>query len=431
MIAIWIISFWQSLGSPKKFNLVELGAGNGEMMKIIIESFQNFPLFLESCNLMIHEKSPTLINIQKKKLIKNKIKWIPNINKINKDPSIFIANEFFDAIAIKQFNKKKSLWFEKFVNLENSKRPFFFEKRADIKKIEKKIKFKISQNQNFIEYSKLGLNYLKDISNIIKKNTGGLLLIDYGYTDKKMKNTLQAVSNHKFANILSNIGNVDITHNINFNIFEKFVKQMNGLKTNLTSQKDFLTKLGIKERAEIISKNKNFTKKSDIYYRVERLINKKQMGHLFKVMLIKNENNNFKLGSKLIKSKRLLKQKKITSEVCTHHLWFNNEDYFEKGSKIKWNPAIKTKKDQETFLKQLYFGGGCINDTVIHVAGKSLPFGGVGTSGIGSYHGAKSFECFSHQKGIVKRGTWIDVPIRYAPYASKLPFIKKLFKFIS
>ena len=122
------------------------------------------------------------------------------------------------------------------------------------------------------------------------------MLIDYGYTDKKMKNTLQAVSNHKFANILSNIGNVDITHNINFNIFEKFVKQMNGLKTNLTSQKDFLTKLGIKERAEIISKNKNFTKKSDIFYRLERLINKKQMGHLFKVMLIKNENNKFKLG---------------------------------------------------------------------------------------------------------------------------------------
>ena len=59
MIAIWIISFWQSLGSPKKFNLVELGAGNGEMMKIIIESFQNFPFFLESCNFMIHEKSPT------------------------------------------------------------------------------------------------------------------------------------------------------------------------------------------------------------------------------------------------------------------------------------------------------------------------------------------------------------------------------------
>ena len=68
MIAVWIISFWKSLGAPKKFNLVELGAGNGEMMKIFIESFQNFPLFLKSCNLIIHEKSPVLIKIQKKKI---------------------------------------------------------------------------------------------------------------------------------------------------------------------------------------------------------------------------------------------------------------------------------------------------------------------------------------------------------------------------
>ena len=68
MIAIWIISFWQSLGCPKKFNLIELGAGNGEMMKILIESFKNFPNFLNSCNFIIHEKSPSLIKIQKKKI---------------------------------------------------------------------------------------------------------------------------------------------------------------------------------------------------------------------------------------------------------------------------------------------------------------------------------------------------------------------------
>ena len=102
IIAIWIISFWQSLGSPKKFNLIELGSGNGEMMKILIESFQNFPVFLKSCNFIIHEKSPSLIRIQKKKLVKAKVVWITNINKIKKFPSIFVANEFFDAIAIKQ-----------------------------------------------------------------------------------------------------------------------------------------------------------------------------------------------------------------------------------------------------------------------------------------------------------------------------------------
>jgi NADH dehydrogenase [ubiquinone] 1 alpha subcomplex assembly factor 7 len=296
MIAIWIISFWQSLGSPKKFNLVELGAGNGEMMKILIESFQNFPIFLNSCNFIIHEKSPSLIKIQKKKLDKTKIVWISKISKIKTNPSIFVANEFFDSIAIKQFIKKEDLWFEKFVNFKNPKKAFFFEKKINIKKIEKQIKFKISQNQNFIEYSKLGLNYLKDISKVIKINQGGLLLIDYGYDDRKMKNTLQAISNHKFANILDNIGNVDITHNINFNLFKKIIKNIGALKIDFTTQREFLIKMGIKQRAEIISKNKNFLKKTDIYYRLKRLIDEKQMGNLFKVMLIKNQKNNFRQG---------------------------------------------------------------------------------------------------------------------------------------
>ncbi len=296
MIAIWIISFWQSLGCPKKFNLIELGAGNGEMMKVLIESFQNFPTFLNSCNFLIHEKSQTLIKLQKEKLFKNKIKWISKIEKINKDPSIFIANEFFDALPIKQFKKRNDLWYEKFVNLKNPKKIFFFEKRKDMNKFEKKIDFKISKNQKFIEYSELGLTYLEKISKIIKKNSGGLLLIDYGYTDKKMKNTLQGVSKHKFANILDNIGNVDITHNINFELFKKYTKKLGGLKNNLTTQKNFLIKMGIKQRAETISKKQNFIKKADIYYRLKRLTSENQMGNLFKVMLIQNQKNKFKLG---------------------------------------------------------------------------------------------------------------------------------------
>jgi len=298
MIAIWIFSFWQSLGSPKKFNLIELGAGNGEMMKDLIETFQSFPVFLKSCNFIIHEKSPSLTKIQKKKLIKTKIKWISKIGKIKKIPCIFIANEFFDALAIKQFEKKNNLWFKKFVNLKNFNKAFFFEKKIDIKKVEKKINYEISSNQNFIEFSELGLNYLKVVSQIIKKNKGGLLIIDYGYTENKMKNTLQAISNHKFSNILENIGNSDITHNINFNLYKKFIKNMKGLESIVTTQREFLLKLGIGQRAEILSKNKNFSKKADIFYRLNRLIDEKQMGHLFKVMLIKNKNNKFELGFK-------------------------------------------------------------------------------------------------------------------------------------
>ena len=296
MISVWSIEFWKSLGSPKRFNLIELGAGNGEMMKDIIETFQNFPDFFNCCNFVIHEKSPLLIKIQKRKLIKNKITWIDKISKIKKLPSLFLANEFFDAMAIKQFTKKNDLWFEKFVRFENKKKVFFFEKKTNIKKIEKKFNFEISKNQNFIEYSELGLEYLREISKIIKKNTGGLLIIDYGYNNKKMKDTLKGVSNHKFANIFDDIGNTDITHNINFDLFRKFIKHIGNLESNLTSQKKFLLKMGINNRAELISKNLNFLEKANIFYRLRRLTDERYMGSLFKVMLIKNKKNKFNLG---------------------------------------------------------------------------------------------------------------------------------------
>ena len=296
MIAIWIISFWQNLGSPKNFNLIELGAGNGEMMKILIESFQNFPNFFNSCDIFIHEKSKELIKIQKKKLKKNNISWLYNFDDLKNRPSIIVANEFFDSLAIKQFIRLENEWFERFVGIKDRKNPFFFDKKIDMKKFEKKINYKISNNQNFIEYSNIGINYLKKISKIIKKNQGGILIIDYGYFDDKMKNTLQAISNHNYSNILRNIGNSDITHNINFNLFKKIIKKIGGLSESTTNQKKFLIKMGIKQRAEIISKNLPFSKKADIFFRLKRLIDENQMGDHFKVMFIKNRNNKFNLG---------------------------------------------------------------------------------------------------------------------------------------
>ena len=296
MIAVWVVNFWQNLGSPKNLNLIELGAGNGEMMKILIESFKNFPNFFNSCNIYIYEKSPLLIKIQKKNLKGNSIIWLTNINKIKKNPTIFIANEFFDSIAIKQFIKIENSWFERYVKMKNKTRAFFFDKKFNMKTFEKKIKFQISYKQNFIEYSELGVKYLEIISKIIKKNNGGILIVDYGYFDEKMKNTLQAISNQKYSNVLNNVGSSDITHNINFNLFKRIIKKIGGLKELTATQRNFLINIGIKERAEIISKNLTFLKKADIYYRLQRLIDEKQMGNIFKVMLIKNKSNKFNLG---------------------------------------------------------------------------------------------------------------------------------------
>ena len=82
----------------------------------------------------------------------------------------------------------------------------------------------------------------------------------------------------------------------------------------------------------------------------------------------------------------------------------------------------------ETILADLSFGGGCINDTLLHFANPHLPFGGVGNSGIGSYHGQKSFETFSHRKSILKRSFRLDAPLRYPPYGNKLKFLERILR---
>ena len=82
---------------------------------------------------------------------------------------------------------------------------------------------------------------------------------------------------------------------------------------------------------------------------------------------------------------------------------------------------------EDSILRNISFGGGCINDTIIQLATSRMPFGGVGNSGMGSYHGKQSFDTFTHRRSIVKKYNWIDLPIRYLPYDDFKMKLLKLF----
>jgi NADH dehydrogenase [ubiquinone] 1 alpha subcomplex assembly factor 7 len=296
MIAIWIISFWEKLDCPKQFNLIELGAGNGQMMNVLVRTFNKFPKFKSSCKISILEKSELLRQTQKTNIKDAKIKWLNNLNELNNFPCIFIANEFFDALPVKQFLKKNKKWYERYVKFMSNKKLEYIDVPFDMQEFEREIKFKISYNQKFIEYSPLSTKYLRTIIKKIKLNNGGILIIDYAYLEKEMKNTLQAVSKHKYCDVLKGFRNSDITYNLSFNLINKIIKKLGPCLSLSTTQGSFLTKLGILDRAEILSKNMLFREKADIYFRIKRLIDENQMGYLFKVMFITNLKNKFKLG---------------------------------------------------------------------------------------------------------------------------------------
>ncbi len=296
MIFIWVISYWKHFYNNRKINIVELGAGNGEMMHQIIISSKKFSNFYKNCEFIIFEKSKKLIQVQKKRLKGFKVKWSKNFNKISNKPTIFLGNEFLDALPVKHYLKINDKWYERYVEKINGTYRFKNIK-CDIKKIDKKLNFNISKNQSFLEIPFDEIKLIKELNNFITKNGGGILFIDYAYLSPRMFDTLQGIKNHRKIDILSEVGNADISHLINIPFLKKVVKEQK-LEISYKSQREFLLNLGILQRADILASKKSFLEKANIYYRINRLIDKKQMGELFKVIYFYKKNNKFKLGFK-------------------------------------------------------------------------------------------------------------------------------------
>lgn len=130
----------------------------------------------------------------------------------------------------------------------------------------------------------------------------------------------------------------------------------------------------------------------------------------------------------------LIMQEEIFGPILPILSYENETELSSVISKYEKPLALYVFSENKSFSKkiitQFSFGGGCINDTVVHFSNKRLPFGGVGHSGIGAYHGSLSFDVFSHKKGIVKKANWLDLTLRYAPYKDKLSLIKKILKWL-
>ena len=200
MLAIWCVAFWEHMGKPNKILLVELGPGDGSLCKDLLKTFKQFKNFYNSLEINLLEISDKLKTIQKVKINNRKVKWIKNIKEINWGPVIFLGNEFFDGLPIKQIYKKKKLFFEKHVALSNdNKKIRFLHKKANNSLIKRIQNLNLISVGNTIEYPIGALKFLEAIAKKINKFDGGLLTFDYGYIAKKNQNTLQSVKKQKYS----------------------------------------------------------------------------------------------------------------------------------------------------------------------------------------------------------------------------------------
>ena len=297
MIGIWCVSFWKYLGKPKKIFLVELGPGDASLCLDLLKTFKKFKNFYNSLEINLLEISDKLKNIQKVKINNKKVKWIKKINQINSGPIIFIANEFFDALPIKQIYKKDKLFFERHISLStDNKKLIFLNKKANKSLIKRIKELDLVSLGNTIEYPIEALKFLEIISKKINKFNGGLLAFDYGYKEKINKNTLQSVKKHKYTNLFFSPGNSDITSHINFKLFNEFLKKKNLNTKKIINQSEFLKRIGILERANILSKKMTFKQKANLFYRMKKLLDYNEMGDLFKVIFAQKKEGKFSLG---------------------------------------------------------------------------------------------------------------------------------------
>ena len=262
----------------KRFELIELGPGKGTLMKDIIRVF-NRSLDKEI------DYSVNFVEINKKyrSELKNKFpncKIFSELKDIKNNYSIVIANEFFDCLPMCQIKSVNGKLYETVIKID-SKSNLIFDKSAARKIIVEEIGHQLEEGDLY-EYSKETNSIFNEIAKIMRSNGGFLLIADYGYIKSTNLNSLQSIKNNKFTEVLSNIGEQDITYHVNFNQL-LLIAQNAGLKNiNISTQSNFLKMNGINVRAEqLMISNPKF--KDRIMDQLSRLTDPDKMGNLFKI----------------------------------------------------------------------------------------------------------------------------------------------------
>ena len=268
-----------------KINLVELGPGKGTLMNDILSTFDKIKDNNLSINPLLFEKSNYLKTLQEKKLLNHKCKWIKKINEIPNLPTYFIANEFFDALPINQIISKDGLWYERKIDFKDDNLLF-----SSGDKLSNQPKESPYPDGKILEERPKTKIIIKIIIDIILKNEGSLIIIDYGQTNEKIlnSNSIQSIKDHKVSSIFENLGTTDISSWVNFSdIINSLPKNIN-IQGPIT-QREYLMNLGIKERFEKLGKNKSSSIRRSLFAGFERLVSNSYMGQAFKVMVLSSE----------------------------------------------------------------------------------------------------------------------------------------------
>ena len=286
LLGLWCGECFRLMSSPASFMLVELGPGRGTLMADALRVLKIVPSFLDTVEIHLVETSPILRARQQESLAahKDKITWHVSIDTLPAKPALILANEFFDALPIRQYQKEAQGWHERLVGLDDdgalilglSAEPA--PHLADLQ----------GADGSVYEEARIASTIMRSLARHLRSYGGVMLALDYGYTKSSFGDTWQALTQHAYADPLAQPGQADLTSHVDFQKLGESAASGGATVAPPVTQRDLLLRLGLEPRLQQLTRG-NPDRSYDITKACLRLIDNtspQAMGQLFKALAL-------------------------------------------------------------------------------------------------------------------------------------------------
>jgi len=293
LIGLWCVSVWRNMGAPSPLRLVELGPGRGALMADALRAAKLVPDFLQATDIHLVETSPILRAAQAKHLQATPMQpvWHDRLGDVPEGAAIVIANEFLDALPVRQFERRDGAWFERCVGVSDAGELTLRTAPTPLETLDilpESVRIVVKDGD--IAEIRPGVEGLvQDLARRANHHPLAALVIDYGHRKSAPGETLQAVRAHEYSDPLATPGEADLTAHVDFAELGDTAAKNNLRVHGPIPQADYLNALGLRERRERLMEKASEKDRELIASGAKRLADREQMGEHFKGMALTSE----------------------------------------------------------------------------------------------------------------------------------------------
>ena len=286
LIGLWCAESWRQLGRPDPFVLVELGPGHGTLMRDALRAASRVTGFVDAARLHLVESNEVMQRHQASLALPLVPVWHDSLDGVPDGPMIAIANEFFDALPIRQFQRSEAGWHERLVGWDDTTRQFVWMLSPPSDGLGAVLApLAAAPAGSVVEVSAAGVAVARELAGRLRARDGAVLVVDYGYAEAPLQESLQAVSRHQKVPVLSTPGEADLTAHVDFAALAETGRREGVAVFGPVTQATLLEAFGIDARANQLKQMASAAQATEVDAALQRLTGPEAMGHLFKALL--------------------------------------------------------------------------------------------------------------------------------------------------